>query len=276
VDFPVVSYETPAGAEFYYDPVCPSVLDALATNAPARTATLESPFADGSVARRSAHARAFPTVRVGVAQLSPEQFETIRDRTCRSLEDMQRPPLEHLLAIDSAYAEVGQGEVSPEQFALRYDRNPAQYERFFRDCLRAHGAGTLTSVFHDYRRFIFSIPHDPQWASWDELEKHLMNWEESSRRWLNPEAPGLRELHLRYLAHRHFAPFLTIQRKLHFAAGAIVHIHATALRYAAAYGAVLRRQVDRDILKAALGTAEYVYRSLEITPASLPWFGLST
>jgi Fe-S-cluster containining protein len=276
VDFPVAAYAMPEGAEFYFDPVCPSVLDALAVGDSARPKVLEAPFADGSVARRSAHARAFPAVRFGVARLNPDQFALIRDRVCASLEDHRRPVLEHLLAIDEAYAEVGQGERPPEAFALRYDRDPTRYHRFFRDCLHAHGAGTLTGVFHDYQRFIFSMPHDPQWAPWEELEKHLRGWEAASHQWLDREGPGLRQLHLRYLAHRHFAPFLTIQRKLHFAAGAIVHIYATALRYAAAYGAVLRRPVDTDIMKAAIGTAEYVYRSLEIAPESLPWFGLST
>ena len=48
---------------------------------------------------------------------------------------------------------------------------------------------------------------------------------------------------------------------------------ATSLRYAAALGAVLGREVDRDVMKAALGASEYVYRCLDIPPESLPWFG---
>jgi hypothetical protein len=55
-------------------------------------------------------------------------------------------------------------------------------------------------------------------------------------------------------------------------ADAIVHLYATSLRYAAAFGAALQRPVDREIYKAAVGTAEFFYRSLHLPRESLPWF----
>lgn len=277
VDFPVVAYQGSDAAELFYDPVCPSVLDAIAqSDAPTLPADLTAPYADGGLSRRASHVRSFPTTRFGVATLDPSQFATIRNQVVTSLADGSRSPLAHLHAIDSAYAEVGRGDVDPSRFTLRYDRPAAPYEKFFRQYVGAHGTGTLVAVFESYRRFLFAIPHDPAFAAWDELEKHLEQWEHAERRWLQPSLSSLQPLALRYLAHRHFTPFLTIQSRLHFAAGAIVHIFATAQRYAAAFGAVLRRPVDRDIFKAALGCAEYVYRALEIRPDTLPWFELST
>ncbi len=60
--------------------------------------------------------------------------------------------------------------------------------------------------------------------------------------------------------------------ELRTAADRIVHIYGTSLRFAAAMGATLERPVDRDLYKAALGTAEYFYRSLELPAGVLPWF----
>jgi hypothetical protein len=145
--------------------------------------------------------------------------------------------------------------------------------RFFNECLGAHGPGTLERIWLKYTRFTFSIPRGG--PGFDELAVHLRDWRPAFERWLAPQEDALRPVHLRYLAHRHFAPFLTIDGELKFAAGAITHAFATSLRYAAAFGAVLRRPVDRDVTKAALGSAEYVYRWLEIPPDSLPWFGLA-
>ena len=277
VDFPVVAYTGADGPEFAFDPVCPSVLDAIAaTGAPTRGVTVEPPYPDDGFRRRAGHARPFPVVRFGVASLTSPEFVLIRNRVVASLQDTGRPVEDHLRAIDEAYAQVGRGERRPSELELRYEGDPAPYARFFRECLGAHGVGTLSAVFDDYRRFIFAIPVAPGSGRWDELDKHLRHWEAAAHRWLEPEHDALRPLQLSYLAHRHFTPFLTIQGELHFSAGAIVHTFATALRYAAAFGAVLRRPVDRDIMKAALGTAEFVYRSLEIPPQSLPWYGLST
>lgn len=220
--------------------------------------------------RRAANLRGTPLVRTGARALSLEELDLVRRRVLASLEETGRPLWEHLHAIDAAYAELARGEREPAAFELRHDRDPAPYLRFFGDCVRAHGVGTLERVWGQYRRFVFAIPRDG--PGWDELGDHLRRWEPAWERWLAPQEEALRPLHLRYLAHRHFAPFLTIQGELKFAAGAIAHALATALRYAAAFGAVLRRPVDTDVMKVALGCSEYVYRSLEVPPDSLPWF----
>jgi hypothetical protein len=271
-DFPVAAYNGSSGAEFFYDPVCPSVLDALAAPTPARPVRLNAPYADGGLARRAAHAREAPEIRFGVAKLSAAEFESIRDRVVASFADSHRSVLEHLQAVDAAYAEVGRGERAPGDFTIAFDRNPAEYSAFFRDRLAAHHSRTLAGVFRNYRRFVFEIQTDERSAPWHELEKHLRSWERAE----DCLTPELSMIQLRYLAHRNFSPFFVIQGRLHFAAGGIVHIFGTALRFAAAFAAVLRRPVDVPIMKTALGTSEYVYRSLEIDPRSLPWFGLST
>ena len=60
--------------------------------------------------------------------------------------------------------------------------------------------------------------------------------------------------------------------ELREAADSIVQLYGTSLRLAAAYGAVLQRPVDRSIYKAAIGTAEFLYRSLRLPRDALPWF----
>ncbi len=60
--------------------------------------------------------------------------------------------------------------------------------------------------------------------------------------------------------------------ELREAADSIVHLYGTSLRIAAAMGAVLRKPVDREIYKAAIGASEFFYRSLNLPRESLPWF----
>jgi Fe-S-cluster containining protein len=275
VDFPVVACETPAGADLFYDPVCPSVLDALAaSNDAVREIQQEAPYPDAGVRRRASHARSFPTIHFGVATLDANQLAVIRGRILDLLAGTRRPLPDQVFAIDAAYAEVGRGDRPPEAFALTTDAAPPKYWKFLRECAEAHSHHTLEAVFSDYRRFIFAIPVSG--ARWDRLAGHLDSAAHAERALAILNEHSLEPFLRRYLAHRHFAPFFVIQRRLHFAAGALVHVLATALRFAAAFEAVLERPVDQDVMKAALGTAEYVYRSLEIAPESLPWFDLWT
>jgi len=273
VDFPVAVYDSGGGVDFCLDPVCPAVLDAIDAGDPhVRIVERPAPYDDAAFARRAAHSRGVPVVRVGAAALEAPQLDVVRRRVMEALAT-DRPVWEHLHAIDAAYAELAHGR-APADFRVEYGRDPGPYLRFLRDCIGAHGTGTLVRVFDTYRRFVFSLPLGPNEAPWAELGDHLAHWDRAFERWLAPQDDLLRPLQLKYLAHRHFAPFLTIRGELKFAAGAIVHAFATSLRYAAAIGAVLRRPVDPAVFKVALGCGEYVYRSLEIPPDSLPWFGV--
>ena len=274
VDFPVSTYDAHEGVDFYFDPVCPSVLDALgADDAPLAVTSVRAPYAEPGFALRAAHSRGRPLVEVGRVRLSAPEVDRVRRTVVASLADHARPVWEHLLAIDAAYARLARGECTAETFEILYGDDPGPYLRFFGDCLGAHGVGTLTSVFERYRRFVHGMPIDPASGDWDALGVHLEQWGPAWERWLAPVEDALRPLHLRFLAHRHFAPFLSVKGELRFAAGSIAHTFATSLRYAAAFGAVLGREVDRDVMKAALGASEYVYRCLDIPPESLPWFG---
>lgn len=276
IDFPVAAYTAKGGVDFYFDPVCPSVLDALGeSDAPLTITERAAPYADEGFALRASHTRGRPLARVGAKSLEVGEVDRIRRLVVESLADHARPVWQHLHAIDEAYGELARGEATADTFALRYDRDPGPYLRFLGQCIGAHGAGTLEAVFDHYRRFVYAVPTAPDAAAWDELGKHLREWQPAMEKWIESQDDLLRPLQLRYLAHRHFAPFLQIRGKLEFASGAIVHAFATSLRFAAALGAVFRRPVDREIMKVALGSAEYTYRSLEIPPDSLPWWGIS-
>lgn len=275
VDFPVATYESADGVDFYYDPVCPSVLDALAADdGPTTITELTAPYASDGTKLRAAHSRGKPVVQLGDTRLTAAQLDRVRRTVVAALGDTTRPVWEHLVAIDGAYARLGRGLLTPETFEITWDDDPAEWMRFFGSCVGANGSGTLVKVFENYRRFVFAIPTTPESGAWDELGRHLRDFGPAWEQWLAPHEDALRPLHLRYLAHRHFAPFLTVRGQLVYGAGAITHAFATSLRYAAALGAVLHRPVDRDVMKVALGAAEYVYRSLEIPPDALPWFGL--
>jgi hypothetical protein len=276
VDFPVATYSAHEGVDFYYDPVCPSVLDQLAASeAPYRLVERTAPYADEAFSLRAAHARGRPIVRIGEVELTPAELDRIRRVVVRSLEDQSRPPWQHLLGIDVAWAQLVRGATSLDAFEIGYDHDPGPYLRFLGDCLGAHGVGVLTTAWDKYRRFVFAIPEARDPAHWTSLGDHLERWPEAYERWLAPNEDALRPLLLRYLAHRHFAPFLNVKGELKFAAGAIVHAFATALRYACGLAGVLQRPVDLDPMKTAIGASEYLYRSLEIPPESLPWYGVT-
>ena len=82
----------------------------------------------------------------------------------------------------------------------------------------------------------------------------------------------LRPLTVRWLAHRFATPMVKGCGELREAADCIVHLYGTSLRLAAAFGAILRRPVNRDLYKAAIGAAEFFYRSLRLPREVLPWF----
>ncbi len=61
-------------------------------------------------------------------------------------------------------------------------------------------------------------------------------------------------------------------RELTCTYGSVTHVFATAFRYARGFAARLERPLDKDIMKTAIGAAEYFQRQLKIPPEAMPWF----
>ena len=280
VDFPVVPYLGDADrAELYYEPICPEVLNQLGeSDEPLRLTTLGQPLADAGLALRSRHAKVDAGAWFDAGRLSAEARDVLRAEVIGALGRHDVPVWRHLAAISGAYArlaardEGGKATSGAREFELDYDADAAPFLRFLFASVGVHGPELLDRVFRKYRRFVYSLDVNLDAAPWTGLAAALADWESNYARWLAPSEDALRPLHLRYLAHRHFAPFLPVQGEMFRAADSIVHAFATALRYAAAFGAVLQRPVDRDMMKVALGAGEYLYRSLKFPSASLPWF----
>jgi hypothetical protein len=273
VDFPVAPYPGARGVEFSFDPLCPAVLDRIVDDpAPAALVEVEE-HSDEAMQRRAANVWSAPELRVGAVPISPEAFRAVRERILAHLAATTETAADLLHAIDHAYAALSDAGGSPDAFVVAARAASPKYRRFLARCEAAHGARTLERVWAHYRRFVFDIPREG--PGFDELDAHLGRFAESRARWYAPSEAALQPLLVRYIAHRHASPFLTIQGRLHFAPGAVPHLLGTAVRCAAALGAVFRRPVDRSILKTALGWSEFVYRSLELEPAALPWFGIT-
>jgi len=276
VDFPVATYDQGAGVDFAFDPVCPSVLDAIeASSPPYLVSTVPAPYADRAFELRASHTRGRPLARLGAHELAPEQLDLVRSRVLASLAEPGLAAWQHLHRIDVAYARVAKGERAPAEFSVDDPGDPAPYLGFLGQAIGANGAGTFERAFDKYRRFVFAIPLDEPGADWDLLPAHLHLWGPAMEHWFSPGEDALQPLLVNWLAHRNFAPFVNVRGELAYAAGTIAHVYAAALRYASAIGAVRGRVVDVPTMKVALGAGEYLYRSLEVPPDSLPWFALA-
>ena len=271
LDFPVAPYPGSRGVEFHFDALCPSVLDRIVDDPAPPVLVDVDESQDEAMHRRAANVWPAPELRVGAATISPEAFRSVREQILSHLGSDTETAADAMHAIDLAYASLAGGDA--EAFAIGSQTVTPKYLRFLARCEAAHGAGTLVRVWEQYRRFVFDIRREG--PGFDELATHLGRFPEARARFYAPSEALLQPLLLRYVAHRHAMPFLTIQGRLHFAPGAVPHLVGTAIRCASALGGVFRRPVDRSMLKVALGWSEFVYRSLEVEPAALPWFGIT-
>ena len=273
LDFPVAAFASRAGADFFFDPVCPAVLDRIVDDeGPVRIESVAMARADEAMRRRAVNRQRAPRLRLGVCELDEAQFDRIRRMVMASLENPAMPVWRHLHAIDAAFAELALGECDPDRFLLRYDRNPAPYLRYLERRIDDHHARTLERLWRRYHRFVFAIPREG--PAFDDLTAGLDEWRPAYERFVKNREAELRPVYLRYLAHRYFAPHLKIDGELHFAPGAVSHLFATSLRYASALASVMGRPADRATTKVALGAAEFVHRWLELSPGALVLFGL--
>ena len=271
VDFPASAYKQGDGrVELWFDPVCPEVLERLdESDEPLRLFTQPGFFGDEGLDLRVAHAEDKIDGRVGEHELGLDALDRIRLASVEAFSS-SRPVWRTLAALAHAFRGLGMGDEA--SFEVVEPEDPQPYLAFLFDCVDAHGANLLAATAVRYERFIWSIEPRPLLASATVLAERLQSWQPAFERWLAPQEDLLQPLAARFLAHRFGTPMVKGRGDLREAADCIAHVYGTSLRFAAAYGAVLQRPVDRAIYKAALGTAEFFFRSLNLPRESLPWF----
>lgn len=287
VDFPAFGYRRGDGAvELWFDPVCPEVLEQLdESDAPLELFKKEpGSFGDPGLDLRIAHTADRIGGRIGKHSLEWPALDLIRARSVEAFA-ADRAPWRSLAAVVHAYRRLRIGNEAA--FEVVEPEDPRPFLQFLNDCISAHGADLLAATIARYRRFIWSIDPAPLFGGDDaraegaasrgeSLVEHLGAWQPAFEKWLAPSDDLLRPLTARWLAHRFGTPMVKGRGELREAADCIVHVYATSLRIAAAMGATLQRPVDRDLYKAALGAAEFFFRSLHLPREALPWFASLT
>ena len=272
VDFPAFGYKQADGrVELWFDPVCPEVLEQLdESDEPLRLFTQPGFFGDEGLDLRVAHTEDTIAGRVGKDKLGLTALDRIRDLSVEAFAQVgpALPVWRPLAALAHAFRRLRIGNEAAFEVVEPEDTQP--FLAFLFECIGAHGADLLAATASRYQRFVWSI--DPKPLLVPALGEHLHDWQPAFERWLAPQEDLLRPLQARFLAHRFGTPMVKGRGDLREAADCIAHVYGTSLRFAAAYGAVLQRPVDRDIYKAALGTAEFFFRSLNLPREALPWF----
>ncbi len=269
VDFPAFGYRQDDGrVELWFDPVCPEVLEQLdESDEPLRLFTQPGFFGDEGLDLRVANTEEKIAGRVGKQKLELAALDRIRLASVEAFASPQ-PVWRSLAALAHAFRRLRIGNEAA--FEVVEPEDPQPFLAFLFECIGAHGADLLSATAVRYQRFIWSIEPKPLLVP--ALAEHLHAWQPAFERWLAPQEELLKPLAARYLAHRFGTPMVKGRGDLREAADCISHLYGTSLRFAAAYGAVLQRPVDREIYKAALGTAEFFFRSLNLPRESLPWF----
>jgi Fe-S-cluster containining protein len=272
VDFPAFPLRREdSGVELWFDPVCPEVLERLdEANEPLRLDVQQGAFGDPGLDLRASHASDPTGARIGGERVPLPVLDRIRERCLEAFADRARPPWRTLAAVSQAFRDLRPAH--EDSFEVVEPADPEAFLSFLRNAVAANGADVLASTFVRYRRFVHAIDPAPIANSKDVLVAHLHEWEPAMATWLAPVEEPLRPLMTRWMAHRFGAPMTLGRGDLQEAADQVVHIYGTSLRFAAAIGATLARQVDRAIYKVALGAAEYFYRSFRLPRDVLPWF----
>jgi Fe-S-cluster containining protein len=271
VTFPVVAYDAGDRVELHFEALCPSVLDEIENEStPFQEIELDQAAWPG-LATRARKLMPSPTIRLGEAALDRDALRFLRQRALEALADTGRPAVEHLAALCYAFDRLrATGDLA--QFEIRHDEPLEPFFDFLEWCARAHDARVLSAMWDNYRRFVWGIERDDPRLDPDALRPHLDHWGEALERWMAPSEPALRALLVRYLAHRYHSLFTRVQGGLLFSYGSAPQVYALAIRLAAAISGALARPTDAGIMKAGLGMADYIYRSLYIPAESLPWF----
>jgi Fe-S-cluster containining protein len=272
VDFPAFPLRREdSGVELWFDPVCPEVLERLdEADTPLRLDVQEGPFGETGFDLRASHASDATGARLGSDRVPLAALDLVRARCVDALADGSRPPWRALAALLHAFRRLKRGE--EEMFEVAEPQDSGPFLSFLRNAIAANGADLLGTTFVRYRRFVHALDPAPVVERHAVLVRHLHEWAPAMATWLAPVEEPLRPLMARWLAHRFGTPMTIGGGDLRSAADQIVHVYGTSLRFAAAIAATLERPVDRAVYKAALGAAEYFYRSFALPRDVLPWF----
>ena len=278
VDFPAFGFRrADETVELWFDPVCPEVLEQLdESDAPMTLHTQRGSFGDDGMDLRVAHTADPIKGRLGPATIALDELDALRAK-CLAACAEERPIWRTLAALSFAFRRLrpSAAQASLADFAATEPVDPMPFLQFLLQSIGAHGSDLLASNLIRYRRFIYATDISFALENRAELERHLVEWQAAAAAWLAPHEDALRPLAARYLGHRFGTPMVKGRAELRAAADEIVHVYATALRYAAALGATLQRPVDRPLFKVALGAAEFFYRSIHLPREALPWFASS-
>jgi Fe-S-cluster containining protein len=274
VDFPAASFHRDDGAvELWWDPVCPEVLEQIDEGDTALTLHKQDGlFGDAMLDLRVSHATDTILGRIGKRRVDSASLDGLRKISIGELARTDRPAWHTLAVLLDGYARLAPDEDGKCVLLLNHGVEPGPFLRFFWACIGAHGPDLLMASFVKYRRFIHAIDPQPLVSRRQILEEHLTRWEPAFETFLAPQDDLLAPLAARYLSHRFATPMVKGRAELRAAADEIVHLYATAQRYAAAMGATLGKPVDRKLFLVALGAAEFFFRSLRLPRESLPWF----
>ena len=278
VDFPAFGFRRADEAvELWFDPVCPEVLEQLdESDAPLSLHTQRGSFGDDGMDLRVAHSADPIKGRLGPDAIGLDELDSLRAK-CLAACAEERPVWRTLAALSFAFRRLrpAKAQATLADFAAVEPADPMPFLQFLLQSIDAHGADLLAASLIRYRRFIYATDISPALEDRAALERNLAGWRPAADAWLAPQEDVLRPLAARYLGHRFGTPMVKGRAELRSAADEIVHVYATALRYAAALGATLQRPVDRPLFKVALGGAEFFYRSIHLPREALPWFASS-
>jgi len=270
VDFPAFSYRQGERVDLWFDPVCPEVIERLdESEAPLRVHEQRGAFGDPGLDLRVAHTADRLGGTIAGRLVAPEALDRICELSCAAFAAPDRPVWKTLLALTHAYRRLRPGNEAA--FEVVEPEDPRPFLRFLSDSVGAHGADLLAAAAVRYRRFVHAIDPAPLLTS-TRLAGALQDWPLALERWVGPQETALWPLASRWLAHRFAMPMLRARGDLREGCDGIVHLYATSLRYAAAFGEVLQTPVDRRLYKVAIGAAEFFYRSLNLPRDVLPWF----
>jgi len=267
-NFPSVTYALGDSRRMGWDPICPEVLERLDEGDAPYPIVALTPEPGSELAFRAESAREIPRPGIAGRSLEPAEVAAAEAQILALLDDPTWSALDHLATINEALA----GALDGEALTLEPGPAPPAFEDFFDLCVSAHDGPSLRHLFKSYRRFVHALPLPVDDAP---LREHL-RYDPAWRDALNPRAPGIQPLLRRYLAHRFFSAFerSPATDQLTFNYGSVNHTLGTAFRYALGLSRWLERAPDRAVMKIAIGAAEFLFRSLNLPVASMPWFGL--